>query len=166
MISGIPYGIPRLPLSLTSDTDMSLSQKPSVNSPTLQDPALVSVNLMMPLYDLRWTEGMLLFEPRSFLLQYDQPGSLPRPQWHCTGVDHVSLEDGHARWPGRKHSCVGMNTHKHMQQLKWQEQHVEVNWTAGQMWKRCEHFGRRKKSCSMSSATADPSIKDAHFHFI
>lgn len=48
MISDNACGVPRLPPSLTSDTNMSLSQKPSLTSPTPVDPVLDSVNLMMP----------------------------------------------------------------------------------------------------------------------
>lgn len=88
MISGIPYSVPRLPLSLTSDTNVSLSQKPSVNTPTPLDPVSASVNLMMPLSDLRWTEGMFLFEPHSFPLQSVWPGSV---QGHGAAVQWLTM---------------------------------------------------------------------------
>lgn len=108
MISGTPCGIPRLPLLLTSATGMSLSQKPSVNfpPPSKADPDLDSVNLMMPLSDLRWTEGMSLFQPLSVLLQSVQAGCGPMPQCCCTMADHASPKNGH--------TCGGKEVSAHM----------------------------------------------------
>lgn len=164
MISGIPYSVPRLPLSLTSDTNVSLSQKPSVNAPTPLDPVSASVNLMMPLSDLRWTEGMFLFRTSQLSSAICPARLCPRPRCSCTVADHASPEDGciHGGKKVSTHMPVRPQTHTRASG----HGNSAMNWPgpACQIWMTLGGLGWKKTSQSLRIKYHWWSIKGRSFH--
>ena len=145
MISDNPYGVPRLTLSLTSDTNMSLSQKPSLNSPTSADPVLDSVNLMMPPLDLRWTEGMFLFRTS----QCPAAICLSELCFKATLVTVWWPTMSHLRRDTRSGLSVHINTCCSGDSNNRDKQQTELNQTPCQRWRKLGHFEWERENHSL-----------------
>lgn len=108
----------------------SVSQPPS----TPPEPALVSINLMMPPSDLRWTQGMSPFEHLGVRRQSVWPASGPRLQVLYNGWPYITQEWTHTVARRSIHTCQFLHTHKPVTHGNISDKQLtELNLTACQM---------------------------------